>query len=605
MGSQQSTLQPEPEPQVQPSARPVRLRRRTRAPLPQDQYASRKSYADVDVIDPISRLSIGIYERKGKSLSLVRVNEDSGSYRSSNDGVYSSTPQGNLSRKTSYGDNTLRASSKPRKIIRKASRPDVAIRSIRMQGQSSGLSARSSQESVAYNYSKSVPNNYQGKMSIPASRASSDCTSVMDGTLSRNSSFRGHSRNNSIGSGYSTDISQKRRRRGLRRSLSFRLSSTRQYDDFSGSFPLDASAANNWEGEKSGATLLTVAATAGSYNWRRSMDADAYSRRQYTPTKHNAISTTSLNVQGNDQSRSKSLDLALDNRDEMERGRTPMRIRRKRSKSKSLQRPLHQYIMGRRYHNVQGVPYCLPNDPEESDRLDQQHYILRALFGKNHLAPINRPAYALDIGCGTGTWQMEMAAEFPSTEFIGIDISPIQPTTCLPVNCHFEIANMLENLPFADERFDYVHQRLTSFGLPEEKLDILLSEHARVCSPGGWLELLETDWEPRDVLRRLCERRGCNPSAIFELVPSIETAGFDDVRRLMVQLPLGSWGGMIGTQARKIIFNAWEALRGPMLENEVATDEEISRALLMLDTELDEHPMWLCLIVYLGQREQL
>ncbi|RKP27248.1 S-adenosyl-L-methionine-dependent methyltransferase, partial [Syncephalis pseudoplumigaleata] len=256
-------------------------------------------------------------------------------------------------------------------------------------------------------------------------------------------------------------------------------------------------------------------------------------------------------------------------------------------------------IMGRRYHNVQTAPYCLPNDAEEADRLDQQHYILRALFGKNHLAPIDRPAYALDIGCGTGTWQMEMAAEFPSTEFIGIDISPIQPSTCLPANCHFEIANMLEDLPFADERFDYVHQRLTSFGLSEEKLDILLSEHARVCSPGGWLELLETDWEPRDggeaaavwgdYLRRLCEKRGCNPRAIFELVPSIELAGFTDVRRLMVQVPLGGWGGMIGTQARKIIFQAWEALRGPMLEHGVATSEEIDEALVSLDAELDEH----------------
>ncbi|KAI9595865.1 S-adenosyl-L-methionine-dependent methyltransferase [Syncephalis fuscata] len=343
------------------------------------------------------------------------------------------------------------------------------------------------------------------------------------------------------------------------------------------------------------------------------MDADAYSRRQYTPTQHNALSTTSLNGQNGEQSRSKSLDLPPNAAEDVTRGRTTKRIRRKRSKSKSLQRPVHQYIMGRRYHNVQSAPYCLPNDAEESDRYATQHYILRALFGKNYLAPIDRPAYALDIGCGTGTWQMEMAADFPTTEFIGIDISPIQPSTCIPVNCHFEIANMLDPLPFADQRFGYVHQRLTSFGVPEDSLDLLLGEHARICSPGGWLELLETDWEPRDggegaalwseYLQQLCIKRGSNPRAIFELVPSIEDAGFTDVRRLMVQLPLGSWGGMIGTQARKIIFNAWEALRGPMLENEIATTEEFDRVLLMLDTELDERPMWLCLIVYLGKRE--
>jgi hypothetical protein len=39
-----------------------------------------------------------------------------------------------------------------------------------------------------------------------------------------------------------------------------------------------------------------------------------------------------------------------------------------------------------------------------------------------------------------------MATEFPECEFIGIDIVSLQPTTVLPSNCSFEMANMFEGL---------------------------------------------------------------------------------------------------------------------------------------------------------------
>jgi hypothetical protein len=82
--------------------------------------------------------------------------------------------------------------------------------------------------------------------------------------------------------------------------------------------------------------------------------------------------------------------------------------------------------------------------------------------GKRFFAPITEPRRAIDIGTGTGTWMLasiwtvlyytnhlsipsqEMATEFPECEFLGIDIAPLQPTTVLPRNCSFEIANAFE-----------------------------------------------------------------------------------------------------------------------------------------------------------------
>ncbi|RKP09142.1 S-adenosyl-L-methionine-dependent methyltransferase [Thamnocephalis sphaerospora] len=317
----------------------------------------------------------------------------------------------------------------------------------------------------------------------------------------------------------------------------------------------------------------------------------------------------------NSKTRSKSVDISLERGRDYSRARISTRLsglRQVRARSQSAVQAIHRQLFARRHHNTEDAPYCLPNDDEEVDRLDQQHYVLRALFGRNYLAPIQAPAYVLDIGAGTGTWQMEMAAEFPDSQFIGIDISPIQPTSCLPSNCQFEMVNMLEGLPYQNHRFDYVHQRMVSLGVPTDRWDMLLSEHARVCRPGGWLELLETDWAPCDggpgaqqlthYIRELCKARDCEPRETANLTSQIEEAGFGDVRRLRVQLPIGGWGGLIGTQARHVVLSAWEAMRGPMLEHGVATNEQLDETFALLEAELVEQPMWLCLVVYIGQR---
>lgn len=45
------------------------------------------------------------------------------------------------------------------------------------------------------------------------------------------------------------------------------------------------------------------------------------------------------------------------------------------------------------------------------ERFEQEHYILQTFLGSNYLAPVSRPAIALDIGCGTAIWIMVMTAD--------------------------------------------------------------------------------------------------------------------------------------------------------------------------------------------------
>lgn len=71
------------------------------------------------------------------------------------------------------------------------------------------------------------------------------------------------------------------------------------------------------------------------------------------------------------------------------------------------------------------------------------------------------PPRVLDIACGNGTWILEMATEFPRSQFFGIDFLVNYPTTIKPLNTFFSQHDVLDpkGLPFPDNYFDYVFMR--------------------------------------------------------------------------------------------------------------------------------------------------
>lgn len=71
------------------------------------------------------------------------------------------------------------------------------------------------------------------------------------------------------------------------------------------------------------------------------------------------------------------------------------------------------------------------------------------------------PPRVLDIACGNGTWILEMATEFPDSQFYGLDILANYPTTVKPANtffCQYDILDP-KGLPYPDDYFDYIHMR--------------------------------------------------------------------------------------------------------------------------------------------------
>jgi SAM-dependent methyltransferase len=206
------------------------------------------------------------------------------------------------------------------------------------------------------------------------------------------------------------------------------------------------------------------------------------------------------------------------------------------------------------------LPYLLPQhpvEPSEIDRLDVQHYALQEHLGANYLAPLERPARILDVGCGTGRWAYELSAEFPDARVVGLDLVPSKRPW--PAGYCFVRANLLQGLPFADDRFDFVHQRALAVGVPVRSWQIVVKDLVRVARPGGWIELVEggTEFERagpaterlNELLQRLSRTRGLDSTGIVlrSLDGYLSRTGVTNVERRIVSLPVGEWAGRIGS----------------------------------------------------------
>jgi SAM-dependent methyltransferase len=225
------------------------------------------------------------------------------------------------------------------------------------------------------------------------------------------------------------------------------------------------------------------------------------------------------------------------------------------------------------------VAYFLPHRADEIDRLDVQHYALRAALGAHYLAPLDQPAEILDAGCGTGQWAYELCAEFPRALVVGFDLEPSKRPWPPAYRC--VRGNLLQGLPFADDQFDFVHQRALISGVPVDSWPSVCRDLVRVARPGGWVELVECPpWfeSAGPVTQRICAMlqrlllaRGLDSAGVVvaALDDHLVRSGLVEVRRRDLDLRVGEWGGRVGslmaTDCRALFFRlaaAFEAAFG-------------------------------------------
>ncbi|RUS35104.1 hypothetical protein BC938DRAFT_475840 [Jimgerdemannia flammicorona] len=169
-----------------------------------------------------------------------------------------------------------------------------------------------------------------------------------------------------------------------------------------------------------------------------------------------------------------------------------------------------------------------------------------------------------------------MAQLYANSSFTGSDmIDVFAPyVASAPKNCSFVIANTLKGLPFPDDTFDYVFQRMQVGSFRELEWPEVYAELVRVTKRGGWVELIDTDGRlynsgPAataydEKLHYMFGLRGINMACISHRSRNLENAGLESVVHKTISVPVG-WGGDIGAAAAKNTITSYKSLRPVML----------------------------------------
>jgi len=271
------------------------------------------------------------------------------------------------------------------------------------------------------------------------------------------------------------------------------------------------------------------------------------------------------------------------------------------------------WMEGRRHSAA--APYVLPNDIQEINRLDLQHFLFRYVLQRHYTAPIRYPISVLDVGTGTGRWAKEVAQAFPESNVIGVDIVPPEVTADTPRNSVFLPGNVLEGLSFDQGSFQLVHQRMLFLAIPLAQWPTVVQDLTRITALGGWVELLEAgivhnggpamtalmNWGTQ-----LTGKRGIDVHVGAQLGNFLRQAGLEHVTYSKIDVPVGAYGGRLGMMMKTDVMAVVTALRGPVVAQGLATADEYDHALVAANEETQQGPwqgVWPIHVAY-GQRQR-
>ncbi|KAL1915872.1 uncharacterized protein VTP21DRAFT_6260 [Calcarisporiella thermophila] len=263
---------------------------------------------------------------------------------------------------------------------------------------------------------------------------------------------------------------------------------------------------------------------------------------------------------------------------------------------------------GRSY--TEGQTYLFPVDKEEAARLIDEYYTLRAAFQCLYFVPIEEGLKSglrvLDIGCGPGLWALQMASDYPNSEFIGIDVQSMMfpqelwPDLRMPSNLKFELVDILRGpLPYPDATFDFVHQRLMNLAIPKRQWPDVIKELKRVTKPGGWIQLLEADIEPHPqgvTNKQLSYKifhaimaRGIDPHISRRIDRLLADSQISDLESFIIATPIGDWGRDIGRMLKNDGMKAMSTWRPWLCQATDTPTDEFDAMVKEVEREWEEN----------------
>ncbi|GBB97511.1 hypothetical protein RclHR1_00030068 [Rhizophagus clarus] len=226
---------------------------------------------------------------------------------------------------------------------------------------------------------------------------------------------------------------------------------------------------------------------------------------------------------------------------------------------------------------------------KDINRLEIQHHLFRIIWNGNFSVPMQHQlsrgsVNVLEVGSCPLVWTLDMASEYPSSTFIGIEnISSITAASYSKLSSYYSSkipeprnAAVLQmtsstptSLPFPDETFDLVYHKSSLINPSSQSLHNpfnTLNQLLRVLKPGGWLEfmIIEKQWFNLGPITEYVK------NSYVEFLSStginyIEYSYFERyltsrkdiscIRKQIKETPIGSFGGRVGEFLGEVLLN--------------------------------------------------
>ncbi|CAG8593729.1 14297_t:CDS:2 [Ambispora leptoticha] len=275
-----------------------------------------------------------------------------------------------------------------------------------------------------------------------------------------------------------------------------------------------------------------------------------------------------------------------------------------------------RYVNGRKFYR--DIPNVFPVDEKEAIRNEKKQTIARLVWQGNFSSPIEDLLKTgglkiLDVGCGPGTWIIEMAKTYPLCTFTGVDITPIYPLRKLPKNVDFIEANILDGIPLESGGFDFVVMHfLTGCFTSRQWESTIIQEVVRVMKSGAWFEWMEIGiiQNQGEITKKLSQAflsavksQGMNPWLCVEFPKILDNSGmFINIRRGERQVTYSSAAGKCGELSKEVFFEVLQGLKKQSMEFMSITSHEYDRLLNMVLEEFEQYQTYNMYYRYCGQR---
>jgi SAM-dependent methyltransferase len=218
----------------------------------------------------------------------------------------------------------------------------------------------------------------------------------------------------------------------------------------------------------------------------------------------------------------------------------------------------------------------------------------------------------LDLGCGPGTWVMDVAFAYPHITAAGIDGSQdmvnyanTTARTRKLTNASFGVMDLLHPLDVSNECLDLVNLRFLGDRLPRTAWEPLLAECFRLLKPGGVVRIIDHDRVPSSTSAALTHLEewllqamhgaglGLVDDGAFVITPHVmgllETAGFTTEILCEPFILDASANSPLWPEYFRLVEITFDQVKPAILAAELASQADYERELRQAKMDLYDH----------------